>query len=91
MQINKLRENIIKKMHDFQSVVDNNVYAIEELNKIKDSEIIKEYSVLVENHHGLKTKLSNLKKNKNDYKLIAKERIRDILTDLNQIEKAIKG
>jgi len=33
----------------------------------------------------------NLKKNKNDYKLIAKERIRDILTDLDKIEKAIKG
>lgn len=46
---------------------------------------------MVENHHDLKTRLANLKKNKNDYKLIARERIRDILTDLDKIEKAIKG
>lgn len=91
MQLSKLRDMIIKKMKDFQHVVDDNVHAIEELNKIRDSEIVREYCVLVENHHDLKSKLSNLKKNKNDYKLIAKERIRDILTDLDKIEKAIKG
>lgn len=42
MQLSKLRDSIIKKMREFQSVVDNNVHSIEELNKIKDSEIVKE-------------------------------------------------
>lgn len=91
MQLTKLRDSIIKKMREFQKVVDNNVHSIEELNKIKDSEIVKEYSILVENHYELKSKLSYLKKNKDDQKLIAKERIRDILTDLDKIEKGIKG
>jgi len=41
-QLSKLRDLIIKKMKDFQHVVDDNVHAIEELNRIRDSEIVRE-------------------------------------------------